>query len=141
MPPVLANRELLEWALENLMKNALDALESDGEIRVQAPPVTLSRTPASVRLHSPDPGEHTAEILGELGLSADEIRSLRVQLRQSFSAGLRGNDAVSLNNQQIGKKLNVLGRVVDDKYFHGVLMRALLSVTQRPQFCARRAAL
>ena len=36
MPPALANRELLEWALENLMKNALDALESDGEIRVQA---------------------------------------------------------------------------------------------------------
>ncbi len=36
MPLVRANRELLEWALENLMKNALDALESDGEIRVQA---------------------------------------------------------------------------------------------------------
>jgi crotonobetainyl-CoA:carnitine CoA-transferase CaiB-like acyl-CoA transferase len=48
-----------------------------GEIRVQAPPVTLSRTPASVRLHSPDPGEHTDEILGELGYSAEEVKSLR----------------------------------------------------------------
>ena len=48
-----------------------------GEVRVQAPPVTLSRTPASVRLHSPDPGEHTDEILGELGFSAEEVRSLR----------------------------------------------------------------
>jgi crotonobetainyl-CoA:carnitine CoA-transferase CaiB-like acyl-CoA transferase len=48
-----------------------------GEIRVQAPPVTLSRTPGSVRLHSPDPGEHTDEILGELGFTAGEIKSLR----------------------------------------------------------------
>jgi len=48
-----------------------------GEIRVQAPPVTLSRTPASVRLHSPDPGEHTDEILGEVGYTPEEIRSLR----------------------------------------------------------------
>jgi len=36
VPPVRANRELLEWALENLMKNALDALGSGGEIRVHA---------------------------------------------------------------------------------------------------------
>ena len=48
-----------------------------GEVRVQAPPVTLSRTPASVRLHSPDPGEHTDEILGELGFSAEEVKALR----------------------------------------------------------------
>jgi formyl-CoA transferase len=48
-----------------------------GEVMVQAPPVTLSRTPASVRLHSPDTGEHTDEILAELGFSQAEIRSLR----------------------------------------------------------------
>jgi len=34
LPRVLANRELLEWVLENLLKNALDALERGGEIRV-----------------------------------------------------------------------------------------------------------
>ena len=39
-----------------------------GEIRVQAPPVTLSRTPGSVRTHSPDTGEHTDEVLGRAGL-------------------------------------------------------------------------
>ena len=48
-----------------------------GEVMVQAPPVTLSRTPASVRRHSPDTGEHTDEILGELGFSQAEIRDLR----------------------------------------------------------------
>ncbi|HKZ05722.1 MAG TPA: CaiB/BaiF CoA-transferase family protein [Methylomirabilota bacterium] len=48
-----------------------------GEILVQAPPVTLARTPGSVRRHSPDTGEHTDEILGELGFSQAEIRSLR----------------------------------------------------------------
>jgi crotonobetainyl-CoA:carnitine CoA-transferase CaiB-like acyl-CoA transferase len=48
-----------------------------GEVMVQAPPVTLSRTPGSVRLHSPDTGEHTDEILGELGFSQADIRVLR----------------------------------------------------------------
>jgi formyl-CoA transferase len=50
-----------------------------GEVMVQAPPVTLSRTPGSVRRHSPDTGEHTDEILGELGFSQAEIRDLRAE--------------------------------------------------------------
>ncbi len=50
-----------------------------GEIRVQAPPVTLSRTPGLVRTHAPDTGEHTAEILGELGLSAADVAALRTE--------------------------------------------------------------
>jgi len=36
VPPVSGNRELLEWAFENLLKNALDALGKGGEIRVRA---------------------------------------------------------------------------------------------------------
>jgi formyl-CoA transferase len=48
-----------------------------GELRLQAPPATLSRTPASVRTAAPDPGEHTDEILGELGFSAEDIARLR----------------------------------------------------------------
>jgi len=32
---VLGNRELIEWVFENLLKNALDALENGGEIRVR----------------------------------------------------------------------------------------------------------
>lgn len=48
-----------------------------GELRLQAPPSTLSRTPASVRTPAPDVGEHTDEILGELGFSADDVARLR----------------------------------------------------------------
>jgi NtrC-family two-component system sensor histidine kinase KinB len=40
IPAVRGNRELLEWAFENLLKNALDALEQGGEIRVSARPAT-----------------------------------------------------------------------------------------------------
>jgi crotonobetainyl-CoA:carnitine CoA-transferase CaiB-like acyl-CoA transferase len=48
-----------------------------GDLRVQAPPATLSRTPASVRTHAPDAGEHSDEVLGELGFARDDIERLR----------------------------------------------------------------
>ena len=48
-----------------------------GEMRLQRPPATLSRTPASVRTAAPHIGEHTDEILGELGFSATDIAQLR----------------------------------------------------------------
>ena len=40
-------------------------------------PVTLSRTPARMRRTQGPAGEHSAAILGELGLTADEIGALR----------------------------------------------------------------
>jgi crotonobetainyl-CoA:carnitine CoA-transferase CaiB-like acyl-CoA transferase len=48
-----------------------------GELKVQAPPAVLSRTPGAVRTAAPTRGQHTDEILGELGLTREEIERLR----------------------------------------------------------------
>jgi formyl-CoA transferase len=48
-----------------------------GEIRVQGLPVVLSRTPGAIRMPAPTHGQHTDEILAELGYSPAEIAQLR----------------------------------------------------------------
>jgi crotonobetainyl-CoA:carnitine CoA-transferase CaiB-like acyl-CoA transferase len=76
--PILNVKEMFENEQVQHLQMAVPVTHPAlGKIRVQAPPVTLSRTPASVRLHSPDPGEHTDQILSEVGYTAEEIRSLR----------------------------------------------------------------
>jgi len=47
-----------------------------GAIQILGLPVTLSRTPGAVQTPTPEKGEHSDEILRELGLSAEEIRRL-----------------------------------------------------------------
>jgi crotonobetainyl-CoA:carnitine CoA-transferase CaiB-like acyl-CoA transferase len=48
-----------------------------GEIRVQGLPVALSRTPGTIRWAAPTHGQHTEEILAELGYSPEDIAELR----------------------------------------------------------------
>jgi len=47
-----------------------------GEMKVQAPPATLSRTPGAIRRAAPEHGEHTDEILKELEYTPAEIAKL-----------------------------------------------------------------
>ena len=48
-----------------------------GDIELVGQAVTLSRTPSRLETASPDAGEHTAAILGELGYSAGDIARLK----------------------------------------------------------------
>ena len=50
-----------------------------GDLMVQRVPSTLSRTPGSVRMPTPESGEHNEGILRDLGYSADDIARLRAE--------------------------------------------------------------
>jgi formyl-CoA transferase len=50
-----------------------------GQMQVVAQPVKLQRTPSRIARATPERGEHSSEILAELGFSADEISALREQ--------------------------------------------------------------
>lgn len=48
-----------------------------GTVRTVGCPVRLSSTPPTVRLPPPTLGQHTADVLGELGVDADQLARLR----------------------------------------------------------------
>ena len=51
----------------------------EGTVRTLGSPLKLSQTPPNLRHASPTHGQHTAEILADLGLSVEEISRLRDQ--------------------------------------------------------------
>lgn len=49
---------------------------TEGAVRQMRAPTRWSATPPTVRRHAPSLGEHTAEVLGEIGLSNDRVRAI-----------------------------------------------------------------
>ncbi|KDC28510.1 hypothetical protein L505_0602, partial [Bordetella bronchiseptica F4563] len=70
--PVHSVQEALE--LEHLRQR--DGLVRVGEYQGLRSPIRMQRTPPSVRARPPGIGEHTDELLGELGLPPGQIARL-----------------------------------------------------------------
>jgi crotonobetainyl-CoA:carnitine CoA-transferase CaiB-like acyl-CoA transferase len=60
---------------------------TEGTIMMVAPPASFSRTPPSIDRHPPRHGEHTMEVLQELGYASDDIRSMVAGLADAGAAG------------------------------------------------------
>ena len=75
--PILNVKEVFEDEQVRHLKLAVKVQHPRlGEQEVQNLPVTLSRTPGAVRTASPDLGEHTDQVLAELGYSREDIAAL-----------------------------------------------------------------
>jgi crotonobetainyl-CoA:carnitine CoA-transferase CaiB-like acyl-CoA transferase len=75
--PVLELDEALESELVREREMVITYEQPEmGEIKQLGFPIKLSRTPAGIHRPAPALGEHTAEVLGDSGYSAEEIQAL-----------------------------------------------------------------
>ncbi len=90
IPVMIVNTK--EMLLENEQLLAGDFWQekdhpTEGRIRMTRPPIRFSKTPSSVRRLQPNLGEHSAEILAEMGYEPDEIERLFAQKAAQKPAG------------------------------------------------------
>jgi crotonobetainyl-CoA:carnitine CoA-transferase CaiB-like acyl-CoA transferase len=71
---VFADPQVLARGMTSTVPHPLNA-----ELKLVSSPMKLSATPVTLRHAPPMLGQHTMEVLGESGLSADEINTLREQ--------------------------------------------------------------
>jgi formyl-CoA transferase len=67
----------IDQAFADPQVRRLGMVQKVGEVPYLGQPVTLSRTPSRVVSHPPAQGEHTSEILGEIGYSEAAVEDLR----------------------------------------------------------------
>jgi alpha-methylacyl-CoA racemase len=100
--PILELDEALESELvrEREMTVTYEQPEM-GEITQLGFPIKLSRTPASIERPAPALGEHTAEILGDCGYSAEEIQALEESgAAKGPDLDARARDSATRNTRQ-----------------------------------------
>ena len=57
---------------------------TEGKLRMPGFPVNFSATPASIRRHPPNLGEHSVEVLSEAGYSSEQIQGDACQRRYAL---------------------------------------------------------
>jgi crotonobetainyl-CoA:carnitine CoA-transferase CaiB-like acyl-CoA transferase len=67
----------IDQAFEDPQVKGLGMVQKVGEVRYLGQPVTLSRTPSKVVSHPPKQGEHTAQVLSEIGYGPAAVEDLR----------------------------------------------------------------